>query len=216
MKKILYLGIDPPTHQNGESYIHYPIIQVIPRDRNSPEIQQAFKGMSHYTHLLFTSKNGVRIFMEHHLGLGGRLEEILDKSIVAVGKQTAEVVRYFGMKAAMVAQEETAEGITHLLGGLALTHPYFFWPHSVLSRSVIPDFFKKAGYRYAACAIYNTIPFKPRENPPFAEIEEIVFTSPSTVDAFAQFFGSPPPHVAVIGIGPVTQQAINSRWQQFS
>lgn len=126
MKKILYLGIDPPT-QNGE-YIHYPIIQVIPRDRNSPEIQQAFKGMSHYTHLLFTSKNGVRIFMEHHLGLGGRLEEILDKSIVAVGKQTAEVVRYFGMKAAMVAQEETAEGITHLLGGLALTHPYFFGP----------------------------------------------------------------------------------------
>ena len=56
MKTILYLGSDP-SHFLGEgNLIHYPVIQMIPRSKESLEVQQAFAGFSTYTHIIFTQQ----------------------------------------------------------------------------------------------------------------------------------------------------------------
>ncbi len=68
MKTILYLGTDPERYLQDKKdvmLIHYPVIAIIPRALDHSEVGRAYRDLSSYTHLLFTSKNAVRVFFTH-------------------------------------------------------------------------------------------------------------------------------------------------------
>lgn len=206
MPKILYLGIDLPNIYREKKAIHYPIIKISPRSPHLPEISQAYAEFDLFTHVIFTSKNSVRLFFEYAPLFKISLEQIREKVVVAVGQATAEKIQNHGVPVAVIAKEETSEGVVSELISLSLDeHSYLFWPHSGLSRPVISDFFIQNGLKYCSCVFYDSFPSKIEPLPELSEIQEIVFTSPSTIDAFLNIFGKIPKDKSIHCIGPITR-----------
>lgn len=210
MKRVLYLGTDPSHFEGQGNVIHYPVIKVIPRMLTHPEIQSAFAAFEEYTHLIFTSKNTVEIFCKHLTTLSKRLENCTAKTVIAIGKVTAAHLLSHGIVPKWTAEEETQEGIVSMLKESDMRGAYVFFPRSSLSRPILTDFFKEKKVRYRTCDLYDTVTHSLNPKPDLNQIDEIVFTSPSTVKAFLEVFGEFPKGKKLLAIGPVTQEALNS------
>ncbi|MBA2728377.1 MAG: uroporphyrinogen-III synthase, partial [Parachlamydiaceae bacterium] len=159
-----------------------------------------------YTHLVITSKTAISLLFEFAENYGIAKKTILDKKVIVVGKATAAAAAEYGLSATFPVADETAEGMVTILKGQNLQAAYLFWPHSVLSRSILPEFFQNEGLRYCDAVLYDTIPNCKIHYPQLDlnVIDEIVFTSPSTVDAFCQILGPIPWHKQITSIGPIT------------
>lgn len=197
----LYLGTDPSHFKSVGSLVHWPLIQIIPC--HTTDVEQAFSEMKLYTHLIFTSKNAVRIFFDRYK------EPLTNKIIAAVGQVTAHHLLKLGYKPEHIADEETQEGLVEILKRQDLKKSYFFLPRSSRSRPVLIDFFEKYQIHYRAVNLYDIKFIKPKQLLNLDEFDQIVFTSPSTVEAFFQLYSSIPPHIKQTAIGPITQSALS-------
>lgn len=211
LSKVLYLGLEISkkwlqVNQEVE-IIHSPIIEIEERSLKDSEIICSFTQFHKYTHIILTSKVAVRLFFKaiHHFKL--KKQELDEKQIIVVGKATAEAVINCGARVTHCAADETSEGIVELLKALNLTGTYFIWPCSVLSRQIIPNFLKQNKIPFCPVALYTTIPrsSKAHLSKEVQEADEIVFTSPSTVDAFVALFKEIPWNKKITAIGPVTE-----------
>jgi uroporphyrinogen-III synthase len=209
MRTILYLGSDP-SHFKGEGrVIHCPVIRIVPRSLSLPEIRQAFDDLSDYSHFIFTSKHAVRIFFEGLEQLGRDKKLLEGKHFSAIGAITASHLEQRGFKPDLVAEEETQEGVIAALRVQDLDEAYIFLPRSSLSRPVLVNFLLERGVRHQACDLYDTHPHHPDPLPDLQEVDEIVFTSPSTVNAFFSIYSHLPERVKLTPIGPVTKEALD-------
>lgn len=211
-KTALYLGTDP-THFARRSFcrvIHYPVIKILPRSIEDPSLRQAYEALPHYTHFIFTSKNAVEVFCQHREQLHYSLTDLRAKAIFAIGEVTAKHLSRHGLSPSRTAVEETLEGMVEMLREIDLSEAYVFMPRSVLSRPILENFFKEQGIRYCACDLYDTVtqPLEPK--PDLSQVDEIIFTSPSTVKAFGEIFGSFPLGKKITAIGPITEKALKN------
>ena len=191
MKKILYLGLRPPADTPHERYIHFPVIAIEPVEWSGD--------LCAYTHLIFTSPTAVSLLLEKTPAQG--------KKTIAVGHATAAELRRFGHEP-MIAEEETAEGVVELLSLLNLKGAHLFWPHSGQARRVISDYCKIHSIQLTESILYQVIPVCPRPLPIMEEFDEVLFTSPSTVDAFLRIFPKLPGEKCR-AIGPVTLRCLH-------
>lgn len=209
MKTILYLGTDPTSFESqGRSnghLVHYPVIKIVPRSLDHPEIRRAYEELERFTHLIFTSKNAVKVFFDSFR------TPLQNKTVIAIGKVTAAHLRMRGAQPQHVAENETQEGVVELLKTLPLQDAYFFLPRSSLSRPVIVHFFQEKKIRLHACDLYDTMIQCLEPKPDLDRIDEIVFTSPSTVRAFVNIFGALPKEKKLIAIGPVTEEELRGK-----
>ena len=91
----------------------------------------------------------------------------------------------------------------------SLEKTHFFFPRSSLSRNVIINFFQKNYILFQDCFIYDTITQKKQPIPNLEDIDEIIFTSPSTIKAFLEIFSAIPLDKKLTTIGPITQKALS-------
>jgi uroporphyrinogen-III synthase len=210
MKTILYLGTDLEHFaQKDASIIHYPVIAISPRSIDHPEIVNAYRELPHYSHLLFTSKNGVRVFSAHLQQLGYAANRFDDQTLIAIGASTAHALKSHFRVPDHIAEHETQEGLIALLKSLSLDQAYFFLPRSSLSRPHLLTFLQKKKIRCLAVDLYDTLLQKLEPIPDLSSIDEIVFTSPSTVRGFLQIFGHLPKDKQLRAIGPITARALS-------
>lgn len=207
MRKVLYLGTDPSRYKAKEAQIiHYPVIQIVPRMDFC--VKAAYSKLSTFTHLLFTSKNTVQVFFQQLDSLGISKDFLQAITIIAIGQVTASYVEKYTY-CSFVAKQETQEGIVAFLHTQFLEKTHFFFPRSSLSRNVIIDFFQKSNILFQDCFIYDTVTQKNQPIPRLEEIDEIVFTSPSTVKSFLEIFFTIPLDKKLTAIGPITHKALS-------
>ena len=196
MKRILYLGLESPPSTTDQLYIHYPVIQIVPRG----DVAAAVTASASYSHLLFTSKVAATLFCRHTVPR--------QQQIISVGAATTQRLESFGCHVALTAVNPCAEGIVAMLEAMPLIRENsFFWPRSALARSLLPSFFERMSIRYRDWIFYDTVPCWAGPLPP--ALDQIVFTSPSTVDAFFSFHRLPE-GVELAAIGPITQRKLSS------
>jgi len=205
----LYLGLDPINFKTENNLIHCPIIQTISRDFNLPKIRHVFEDIPDYTHFIFTSKVGAQVFFDCLLHHGYTPDILKGKEIITVGTVTAVAVEDCGGKVTQIAKEETQEGIIKMLTKQDLDRAYMFLPCSSLSRPDLAHFLMIRRIRHQLCHLYDTQVREPVEKPNLEEIDEIVFTSPSTVEAFQKVFGEIPKNKKLTSIGPITENKLN-------
>lgn len=201
MNNILYLGLEVPEDLKlKNNVIHCPLIKIIPRSLKD------FKNFPSFTHVIFTSKSAVTIFMDniHHFEI-----DINNLCRLAVGKMTAAKMAALGIAASHIAEEESGEGMVALMKTLDLSQANIFWPHSAQSRTIITDWLNSNGIAHYSLPLYDTVANIPKILPSLINIDEIVFTSPSTVDAFLLAYGTLPKHKKLTAIGPVTEKRMN-------
>jgi uroporphyrinogen-III synthase len=195
----LYLGTDPENCELKD-LVHYPIIKTIPMEIPS----HMWEDFADYTHILITSKNAAAIFLS-------QLKDkalLQSKQIIAIGKSTAAKLSQEGFAPHQIAQDESQEGIIELLKRQDLHDAYIFYPRSTLARKKLESYMIGRGIRHQICDLYETVFQKPEPSPDFSKIDEIIFTSPSTVKGFIAAFGSIPPHKKLTCIGPITEDEL--------
>jgi uroporphyrinogen-III synthase len=215
-KTVLYLGLTPPKALQEKSdihLIHFPIIEIIPYPPSHPNLQNAFAQLQQYTHLLFTSKSAVTLFFDYLLLFNIPLHST---QIISIGKATTALLETYGVQVHLTAQRESSEGVVDALKTIPLDKTHFFWPHSALSRTVITDFFHEKQITYTDCPLYHTVIKKQDHTPDLNTIDEIIFTSPSTVDAFLTLFKTLPEDKTLTPIGETTDQYLKSILLKFS
>jgi uroporphyrinogen-III synthase len=205
-RRILYLGLDPKHYQLKvkSKVTHCPIIQIVPFSLFEPSIYETLSNFEQYSHFIVTSKTTVGILKQYLSLLGIGLQSWARKATLAVGQVTAEHLKECGITPIRVAHEETAEGLIDELKQLPLEQSHVFWPHSSQARCVIKEFLVDQEIRHTTCILYETKPCVPCNLPKLENFDEIVFTSPSTIDAFLQIFSAFPSHARLVAIGPIT------------
>lgn len=210
-KRILYLGLDPSHYASQEEIIHWPIIRIVPRPINDPTICEALQNFDSYSHIIITSKSTAAILHHYLIQLDIDIQKWSHKMTLAVGKVTAKHLQAYGITPYRVAQEETAEGIIQELQQLPLKDAHVFWPHSAQARSIIKDFLTIQHIRHTTCIFYEPEHYISHPLPHLELFDEIVFTSPSTVEAFLKIFGSFPPNIQITPIGPITANFLTEK-----
>lgn len=205
-EKSLYLGLSPKHF--GKEVVHLPLIEIVPRPFDRLDITCAFADIPEYTHIIFTSKSGVEIFFSCLKEKGYSEKDLEGKEIVAVGKVTAKHVEDHGAKVSKVADVETQEGVIHLLALEDLGKAYVLLPQSSKARCALVQALIHRGVRHQRCDLYDTRPKIPAVKPELESFDEIIFTSPSTVEAFKKVFGKAPKGKKLIAIGPVTRSVL--------
>lgn len=207
-KKVWYLGTDPSQFVCQEELLHYPVIKIIPRSVKDSRLKRAYDDLDLYTHLIFTSKNAVSVFFDHLQTIGYDISQFLDKQILAVGKVTASYLNAGGLNVTHVAQEEMQEGIIAVLNQLFLENAYILLPRSSLSRPLLEGYLMERSIRFQIADLYDTEAFHAEPPCPLEEVDEIVFTSPSTVHAFIKIFGALPGDKQLTPLGKITEAAL--------
>ncbi len=196
-KRVLYLGTE-----EKKGMVHLPIIEIIPRDFQGFEIQTAMADFPEYTHVILTSKNGARVFcdcMEHYK------VKLQGNKVFAVGKATAHALEERGITVDEVAVEETQEGVVHLLAMEDLDDAYVLLPQSSRARSALSSSLILRRVRHQKVSIYDTKKKIPSVKPDLENFDEIIFTSPSTVEAFSEIFTVIPKGIKLMSIGAITR-----------
>lgn len=206
--KALYLGLNPKHY--GKKVVHLPIIEIIPRSFDDPAMMSAFADIPEYTHLIFTSKTTVEIFFRYLEKKGFCCDDLKGKEVIAVGKITAKHLQEKGIEVNKVAESETQEGIIHLLALEDMDQSYVFLPQSSKARCALSQILVLRGIRHQRCILYDTKPKIPSVKPNLERFDEIIFTSPSTIDAFRKIFGKIPMGKKITTIGPVTRSKLKN------
>lgn len=207
MKTILHLGLEAPPPKENETIISYPVIRIVPRPPSSPDIVNILNTLHTFDAIIFTSKSAVDLFF----ALQPAITAPHNKKWIAVGTATAKRLNENGIHTVATAIDETAEGVVTLIDTLSLpTHTRFLWPHSALARRIIPNALAIRGFPLEECILYDTELQAPSPKPDLATIDEIIFTSPSTIDGFLLAFGTLPKDKALRTIGPVTAAALKN------
>jgi uroporphyrinogen-III synthase len=182
----LYLGLKAPPET-----IHYPVI----RTEMCKNIQIPQHIWPQVTHIIFTSQTAV------HYWSGP-----WDKKVIAIGPATAAAVQQKGI-VPLVAKEFTQEGVIAILKEIK---GFFFFPKSSRSRPALIEYFSLNKIPFFALDLYDTLLQKLEPVPSLDEIDEIIFSSPSTVQGFIQIYGQLPKDKKLTPIGPITAKELAS------
>lgn len=199
--KTLYLGLEVPASSSDRTIVHCPLIQIVPL--HTTEVLEVVSRIPQYTHLLFTSKSAVQLLVELYPG------DLRHLTIYSIGSVTTQHLLERGISPHRTAVHECSEGVIELLQGEDLESGHLFWPHSARSRPVIADYLRARGVAFTECHLYDTVAVSPDPLPNLEEFDELVFTSPSTVEAFFRLFSSIPSHLQVKALGPITAKSLN-------
>lgn len=180
----LYLGLRPKA-----GMVHYPVIRTV----FCGHVEKALEKWADFTHVIFTSQTAV----EYWPGPW-------DKKIVAIGLSTASALREKGCSP-VIAPEATQEGVMQVI-----EEGYYLLPRSRRARSALTDFMKNKGIRFFVLDLYDTVFQKLEPVPDLSQFDEIIFSSPSTVEGFLRIFGKLPQDVQLTAIGPITKRALQS------
>jgi len=194
MGKVLYLGTDLSYSAEGKEVIHYPVIRVVPKN-----IQ--IENISKFTHFILTSKNAVEILCSYE----EKIENYLQGKCLSIGPATTKALQSFGIDPFLEAKNCSQEGLIEEISSLSWEGAYICYPRSSLARPFLAEYLQQQKIAHQVVDLYDTVYQMPYVIHSFDDIEEVVFTSSSTVKGFFRIFTTFPPGVKWKFQGPITE-----------
>ena len=198
----------------GGEVIEFPTIEIRPPESYNA-LDEAITKIGSYDWAIFTSVNGVEVFLQRlrHLKKGaGMLERI---SIAAIGPETAKRLEEAGLRPEVVPRQYRAEGILDALKAEDLRGKRVLLPRAAGGRKILPETLRQWGAEVDVVDTYyavlpSTDPSPVRHLLQEGRIDAVTFTSSSTVSHFVRLFpgeevGRLLERTAVACIGPITQ-----------
>jgi len=204
----------------GAEAIIAPMIRILPPEDYAP-LDDACARAGTFDWIIFSSANGVDVFMERLLGGGQDLRALGGVKLCVVGTATAERLAHYRLNADLVPAEFRAEAVVSALGEAADVRGLrVLLPRADIGREVIADELRKQGADVTEVVAYRTVVAEAeREGEPDIyrmlldrRIDVVTFTSASAVRNFVKVVGAEPAAdllrtTVVACIGPVTAEA---------
>lgn len=203
----------------GAECLEYATIAIQPPDSWS-ELDQALGHLRQYQWLIFTSIHAIHAFF-------GRLyEKNLDARalsscrIAAVGTVTAQYLEGYGIKADLLPEKFTGEGLAAALENEGVSGAKILIPRALKAREVLPERLEQAGAEVTIAPVYQNVRpsgYGEKLRQEFTEegVNMITFTSSSTVTNFVQMLGLGSDELkkmladtTIAAIGPITSTTV--------
>ena len=200
MHSTLYTGLICPN----PAYVHTPLIEIQSVQDDSP-LKQAAARIEHFDYLLFTSRFTVKYFLPY---LTTELKLIKQLKVVSIGSTTTAALKEAGIEDIQQVEQDNSYGVVDWFDkqqrGKVLI------PRSNLALGIIPEGLQKSGFEVTAVTAYeNRMPEHPKRIN-LDEIDEIIFTSPSTIDNFIHLYGAMPTDKKLTTRGPITENHLKT------
>lgn len=200
--------------REGYKILLYPTIKISKND--SLEIRKALSELNTFNIIVFTSKNGVELFMKVLKNLNIDNSILNSKYIAAVGPVTANAVKTLGFEVNFVPSVFTTEKLGQEIP--KVFHKKILLARSAIATPLLKLQLEKRGAKITDIPIYNTSFIEK----PGSKLESllkqgaiaaITFTSPSTVEGFTKTFIQYNKYltIPVFAIGPVTAKAAKEK-----
>lgn len=200
--------------EQGAEPVEVPALEIAPPE-SFGGLDQAIGRLADYHWVVFTSANGVRVFLERLRQLGLDVRALGDARLAAIGPATAEALRELALRVDYVPSEYVAEAVARGLISLGVAGKRVLLPRADLARDVLRVELERAGATVDAVESYRTVPAagnlsRLKRRLEEGEIDVASFASSSTVrylvaglgDGGAALLARP----LVACIGPITAQ----------
>ncbi len=206
----------------GAEVIELPAIKIGP----SPDpaaVDKAIGALAGYDWIVFTSVNGVAVFMERLAARGGDVRWLGRAKLCAIGPATALALKELGLRVDVVPETYVAEEVVRALKDAdELSGKKILLPRAEIARKVLPESLREAGATVDDVPVYSTRTESPenldevRAQLEAGEIDVVTFASSSTVENFVNMAGEETVRKAaergtvIAAIGPITAQKASS------
>ena len=185
-------------------------------------MDRALAEIETYHWLLFTSINDVDYFFWRLFELGRDVRYLKGPKVAAVGRVTAEALVKRGIRADLLPEEFTGDGLAERLIETGVTGQKILIPRALKARETLPEALNSAGAEVTLAPVYqNVLPTSSTGEKLKEEllkalqeksVDMVTFTSSSTVRNFVTLLDIKAPDemqklmagVAVATIGPIT------------
>lgn len=194
----------------GGSAVEFPTIEIQPVD-NGDSLKNMYESMNNYQWLIFTSVNGVEVFLEKLKYYEKDIRTIGKAKICAIGEATKKALEACYLKVDFIPDKYVAEALIAGLQDKIKAGDKVLIPRVEAAREILPEQLKKIGALVDTVPLYKTvIPEYIREEliGILEKIDTICFTSSSTVSNFIKILGKENlallNNIEIACIGPVT------------
>lgn len=198
----------------GARVIPLPTISI--EDPQSWEsLDKALDELPTYDWCIFTSANGVERFFKRLFERGYDVRRLAGLKLASIGSETEKALWRHGLKADLVPEEYTSEGLIKTMEDVDVSGKAILMPRAAEARDLIPKVLTERGARVEVVEAYRTTLPHDHEIQPGLDVldkgmtDAITFTSSSTVRNFKRLLDerhSMGSHrgVPLFCIGPVT------------
>jgi uroporphyrinogen III methyltransferase/synthase len=198
--RILLPGTHPDKYRHLGIIIHRPLIKSVPLD-DYTQADKVLKRLNTFDWIVFTSTNGVEFFFQRLNAVGLDTRSIGTVKVAAIGQTTAEKLKTFGVMVDMQPNLESSTGLLDEFKKVSVKGKRILLVRPKVGSSMLLDGLTDAAIE--AVVVYRNIDIEPEETD-FDFIDQILFTSGSTIRAFLKLYGSVPDGVKVYCLGQPT------------
>lgn len=201
-KNVLVLGNHPDRYATLGNIVHRRIIDCVGLD-DTTHVDAMLDTIPTYDWIVLTSVNSAKFLFERLFAQGQDVRVLGTVKIAAIGKSTAKRLREYGLKADLVPHTESSGGLLEAFSQVNVTGKQMLLPRAEIATDELPNGLEAMGAHIEKLVVYKTVDVEPDEVD-FDYIDQILFTSGSTVRAFVKYFGQVPDHVKVYCLGQPT------------
>jgi uroporphyrinogen III methyltransferase/synthase len=205
--RILLPGTHPEKYRHLGIIIHRPLIKSMPLD-DYTKADEVLRRLDTFDWVIFTSTNGVEFFFQRLNAIGLDSRSVGTAKVAAIGKTTAEKLRTYGIMADMQPKLESSVGLLEEFKKISIEDKKILLVRPKVGSSVLLDGLTDYKANVEAVMVYRNVDIEPEEID-FKYVDQILFTSGSTVRAFLKVYGSVPEGVTVYCLGQPTLNEAN-------
>lgn len=208
-------GTIKKLEEMGANVISFPTIKIAAIEPNL-RLDKSIENISLYSHIVFTSVNGVRVFFDRYFEIGKDIRDMAGIKLAAVGRKTQNAIEKYGIKVDIVPEKFVGEKlIEKLIPELKATDNVLI-PRARIAREILVDQLKKVSI-VEEIEIYDTLKTESSKDDILDTLRELddyylLFTSSSTVTNFKEILEENATEVfgngKIISIGPITSDTI--------
>lgn len=199
--RILLPGTHPEKYQHLGIIIHRPLIKLVPIE-DYTEADKPLKNLYAFDWIVFTSTNGVKFFFERLNAIRLDTRALHSMKVAAIGVTTAEMLRSYGVLVDMQPESESSAGLLEEFEKIGVKGKKILLVKPEVGSPVLFDKLSAAAF-VEVVVVYKNIDIEPDQTD-FNFIDQILFTSASTVQAFLRRYGSVPEGLKVYCLGRPT------------
>lgn len=203
-------ALNEKLEELGAEAIEFPTIRIEP-PKNFTHLDHAIRNLPNHDWIVFSSVHGVRSFFDRLSKLGFDARRFGGCRIAAVGPQTAEALRNYGLRADFVPERYETKALAETFG-TSVKDKKFLLIRAAIAPAELEEALNASGAETTRVDAYRTL--LPKPAPQISDAPDAVtFTSASTVDNFVRLIGLQKARnlsrkVCFASIGPVTSAAL--------
>ena len=200
---ILHLGNHPERYTHLGTLVHRQIIRCVESD-DTDQCRQVIQNAGHFDWIVFTSGNGIRFFFKKLYALGLDARAFSQTRFAVIGQASGTRLLEYGIRADLCAAVESSRGLLEAFASIDVDGRSILLPQAQVASRQLPEGLIERGARVALCPVYQTIETD-IQDVDLDYIDQVLFTSGSTVRAFVNKFVRLPDHIRALCLGAPTQ-----------